>query len=96
MIYSRGVERSDGLATRGDEFVVDEEAGGLPVAVPIRGDKLHEEIGHGFFSEGKNAYTVTLIIMLICLVVEYIWRGSLSAPRLVCAPFQEGDPANPN
>lgn len=49
MLYSRGVERSDSLATGGDEFVVYEEAGGLPVAVPIGGDKVHKEIGHDLF-----------------------------------------------
>lgn len=37
----RGVERGDVLARRGYEFVVDEEASGLRVAVPVGCDDFY-------------------------------------------------------
>ena len=41
----RGVKRCDGLAScGGHNLVIDEEAGGLLVAVPVRGDNINEEI----------------------------------------------------
>lgn len=41
----RGVKRCDGLASGGGyNLVVDEEAGGLLVAVPVGGDDINEEI----------------------------------------------------
>lgn len=40
----RGVYRGDSLAGRGLKLIVDKEAGGLLVAVPVRSDVINKKI----------------------------------------------------